>query len=39
VEAWIDGKLAGVVWHPERMDNPWLPDEIHNLLFEGKNER
>ena len=33
VEAWIDGKLAGVVWHPERMDRPWLPDEIHNLLF------
>lgn len=33
VEAWIDGTLAGVVWHPERMDRPWLPDEIHNLLF------
>ena len=39
VEAWIDGKLAGVVWHPERMDNPWLPDEIQDLIFEGKNER
>jgi gamma-glutamyl-gamma-aminobutyrate hydrolase PuuD len=33
VEAWIDGNLAGVVWHPERMDNPWVPDEIHQLLF------
>lgn len=33
IEAWIDGKLAGVVWHPERMGSPWLPDEIHNLLF------
>ena len=33
IEAWIDGTLAGVVWHPERMDRPWLPDEIHNLLF------
>lgn len=32
VEAWIDGTLAGVVWHPERMDRPWLPDEIENLL-------
>ena len=32
-EAWIDGKLAGVVWHPERMDSPWIPDEIENLLF------
>jgi gamma-glutamyl-gamma-aminobutyrate hydrolase PuuD len=33
VEAWIDGRLAGVVWHPERMDRPWLPDEIETLLF------
>jgi gamma-glutamyl-gamma-aminobutyrate hydrolase PuuD len=33
VEAWIDGQLAGVVWHPERMDRPWLPDEIETLLF------
>ena len=33
VESWIDGKLAGVVWHPERMDTPWLPDEIETLLF------
>ena len=32
-EAWIDGNIAGVVWHPERMDRPWLPDEIQNLLF------
>lgn len=31
-EAWIDGKLAGVMWHPERMSTPWLPDEINNLL-------
>lgn len=32
-EAWIDGNLAGVVWHPERMSNPWLPDEIEDLIF------
>jgi gamma-glutamyl-gamma-aminobutyrate hydrolase PuuD len=32
-EAWIEGNLAGVVWHPERMTEPWLPDEIQNLLF------
>ena len=34
-EAWIDRRLAiaGVVWHPERMPVPWLPDEINNLLF------
>jgi gamma-glutamyl-gamma-aminobutyrate hydrolase PuuD len=31
-EAWIDGRIAGVVWHPERMDTPWLPVEISNLI-------
>lgn len=31
-EAWIDGNIAGVVWHPERMSMPWLPSEIQNLL-------
>ena len=31
-EAWIDGHLAGVVWHPERMKTPWMPDEINQLL-------
>lgn len=30
-EAWIDGSTAGVVWHPERMADPWLPDEIKQL--------
>jgi gamma-glutamyl-gamma-aminobutyrate hydrolase PuuD len=35
-EAWIDGPLAGVVWHPERMNQPWLPDEIEHLLFKEK---
>lgn len=32
-EAWIDGSIAGVVWHPERQNKPWLPDEIQNLIF------
>lgn len=32
-EAWIDGTIAGVVWHPERMKMPWIPDEINDLLF------
>jgi gamma-glutamyl-gamma-aminobutyrate hydrolase PuuD len=31
-EAWIDGAMAGVVWHPERMDNPFLPTEIQQLI-------
>jgi len=32
-EAWIDGNTAGVVWHPERMKTPWIPEEI-DLLFD-----
>jgi putative glutamine amidotransferase len=33
-EAWIDNKapIAGIVWHPERMQDPWIPEEISNLL-------
>lgn len=31
-EAWIDGNTAGVVWHPERMQTPWLPEEIEQLF-------
>ena len=33
VEAWCDGHLAGVAWHPERMSQPWLPDEIEDMLW------
>lgn len=32
VEAFVDGNLAGIVWHPERMDNPWIPPEIALML-------
>lgn len=31
-EAWIDNKIAGIVWHPERMNTPFIPEEILNLL-------
>ena len=31
-EAWIDNKIAGVMWHPERMKIAWLPDEIQSFL-------
>jgi gamma-glutamyl-gamma-aminobutyrate hydrolase PuuD len=31
-ESWITGKIAAVVWHPERMEVPWVPEEIENLL-------
>ena len=31
-EAWIDKTIAGITWHPERMDDPWIPDEIQDLL-------
>jgi gamma-glutamyl-gamma-aminobutyrate hydrolase PuuD len=31
-EAWISGKTAGIMWHPERMTQPWVPQEIQHLL-------
>lgn len=31
-EAWIDRNMAGVMWHPERMITPWLPDEIQEMI-------
>ena len=31
-EAWIHGQIAGVMWHPERMPQPWIPAEIQRLL-------
>jgi gamma-glutamyl-gamma-aminobutyrate hydrolase PuuD len=31
-EAWIQGQIAGVMWHPERMTQPWIPKEISCLL-------
>lgn len=32
VEAWIMGRTAGVMWHPERQQQPWIPQEIQQLL-------
>lgn len=31
-EAFIDRNLAGIVWHPERSVEPWMPEEIANLI-------
>ena len=31
-EAWIHGRTAGIMWHPERMTQPWIPQEIQHLL-------
>jgi gamma-glutamyl-gamma-aminobutyrate hydrolase PuuD len=31
-EAWIQGRTAGIVWHPERQTQPWIPKEIQQLL-------
>lgn len=31
-EAWQDGNIYAIVWHPERMITPWLPDEIATLF-------
>lgn len=27
-ESWIYNNMAAIVWHPERMDKPFIPDEI-----------
>ena len=31
-EAWIDRLVAGIVWHPERMENPFIPSEIQQIM-------
>ena len=31
-EAWLDHNIAGVVWHPERLESGWVPPEI-GILF------
>lgn len=31
-EAWIHELTAGIMWHPERMIEPWIPREIQLLL-------
>ena len=31
-EAWIDGNIAGIVWHPERMAEPFIPSEIQTIM-------
>jgi gamma-glutamyl-gamma-aminobutyrate hydrolase PuuD len=35
-EAWIDANVAGVTWHPERMSQAFLPEEIENLIKDIK---
>ncbi len=32
VEAWIDGLITGIMWHPERMAEPFLPLEIQKVM-------
>lgn len=32
IEAFVDGPIAGIVWHPERMKEPWIPPEIALML-------
>lgn len=31
-ESWIDGLMAGIVWHPERMAAPFIPAEIQQIM-------
>jgi gamma-glutamyl-gamma-aminobutyrate hydrolase PuuD len=35
-EAWLDHNIAGIVWHPERMETGWVPPEI-GILFGKTN--
>lgn len=32
-EAWIDNNIGAVVWHPERMAEPFLPHEIAEFFY------
>lgn len=32
VESWILDNVATVVWHPEREEDNWVPDEIKKIL-------
>lgn len=31
-EAWVDGNLCAIMWHPERMINPFIPCKIEELM-------
>jgi len=31
-EAWVDRMVAGIVWHPERMAEPFIPAEIQQIM-------
>lgn len=28
VESWIKDNICAIVWHPERQETPWIPEEI-----------
>lgn len=32
-ESWIYKNISAIVWHPERMDNPFVPKEILDNFF------
>lgn len=32
-ESWIDGKIGAIVWHPERMARPFIPEQIKKILW------
>jgi gamma-glutamyl-gamma-aminobutyrate hydrolase PuuD len=31
IESWIKGNMCAIVWHPERMSNPFIPSEIRKV--------
>lgn len=34
-ESWKIENIACVMWHPERMEDHWMPDEINNIVFDS----
>jgi gamma-glutamyl-gamma-aminobutyrate hydrolase PuuD len=32
-ESWIKNKVSAIVWHPERMTTPFIPEEIKKVIF------
>jgi len=38
-ESWIDNNIAAMVWHPERMQDPFIPIEIMEFLNDKRKAK
>jgi len=38
IESWIKGNVMAVVWHPEREEDFWVPDEIKKYIGVNTND-